>query len=358
MINKKTGLRAVTTLAGASMLLAGCAPAVPLAEQAADAASMPAVVSEVAGMEKSALLGMQVSQAEAQAYDKIANVTGAFTFDQETITPSDEIFSLFGTAATALCAKPGFAFEEADREDYYVNVGGTIKKAYSLNLAAIVDMEPTTRTMSCSCGHGPAVANASVTGVKLADVLQLAELEEGADTVTVRDAEGYGLPIPLSVALEKGAMLVYQVNGEELPASQGAPLQLWMPEAAAKYFTRQVTEIELSASGGATAAPEQAGAKVAIVNRADRNRFAVGDQIVFEGYADDCGAAIAAVEFSMDGGETWTACETADATADRWVYWHFAFDAEKTGTFRLDVRAHTEKEEVSPLASSVIFTVE
>ena len=179
MINKKTGLRAVTTLAGASVLLAGCTPAVPPAEQAADSVSMPAVVAEAPQMEASALTGMQVSRAEAQACDKIANVTGTFTFDQETITPSDEIFSLFGTAATALCAKPGFAFEEADREDYYVNVGGTIKKAYSLNLAAIADMEPTTRTMSCSCGHGPAVANASVTGVKLADVLQLAKPSRG-----------------------------------------------------------------------------------------------------------------------------------------------------------------------------------
>ena len=78
MINKKTGLRAVTTLAGASVLLAGCTPAVPPAEQAADSVSMPAVVAEAPQMEASALTGMQVSRAEAQACDKIANVTGTF----------------------------------------------------------------------------------------------------------------------------------------------------------------------------------------------------------------------------------------------------------------------------------------
>ena len=351
---KKSAVQVLSAVAGASVLLAGCAPQ----EAAAPAPQQTAPAAQAEAAAPSAFENAVISARETAAYDKLANVTGEFTFNQDTLTPADEVFSLFGTAATALCAKPGFAFEKTSGEDYYVNVGGTIKKAYSLNLSAIADMEPTTRTLACSCGHGPAVANAQVTGVKLADVLSLAELEEGTDTVTVRDAEGYGLPIPLSVALEKGAMLVYQVNGEKLAQGAGAPLQLWMPEAAAKYFTRQVTEIELSASNGTTLLPETPGVKVSIVNRADRNTFRVGDRISFEGYADDCGDPIAAVEFSMDGGESWTRCETAGATADRWVCWKFAFDAEAAGAFKLDVRARTASGTISPLASSVIFAVE
>ena len=60
----------------------------------------------------------------------------------------------------------------------------------------------------------------------------------------------------------------------------------------------------------------------------------------------------------MDGGESWTRCETAGATADRWVCWKFAFDAEAAGAFKLDVRARTASGTISPLASSVIFAVE
>ena len=98
-------------------------------------------------------------------------------------------------------------------------------------------------------------------------------------------------------------------------------------------------------------------AKISVLNRFD-DAFAVGDQITFEGYADDFDVAIDAVEFSLDGGKTWTACSTEGATADKWVYWHFAYVTEAPGTYKLDVRARTAEGRVSPLASSVVFTVE
>lgn len=103
-----------------------------------------------------------------------------------------------------------------------------------------------------------------------------------------------------------------------IPAEEGS-LQLFMPATVAKYFTRQVAEIELTAEETAAEVqqmPDALRAKVGIVNRVD-GAFSVGDRIVFEGCADDCGKAIQAVEFSMDGGATWTTCETTGATAAR-----------------------------------------
>lgn len=127
-------------------------------------------------------------------------------------------------------------------------------------------------------------------------------------------------------------------------------------------ITRQVAEIELSAEAEVPeieAGQEEYRTKVSLMNRmAEGQVFSVGDQITFEGYADDIGQAIAAVEFSMDNGETWTSCATDDVTSKMWVYWYFGFTAEQPGTFKLDVRARTADGRVSPLASSVIFTVE
>ena len=80
--------------------------------------------------------------------------------------------------------------------------------------------------------------------------------------------------------------------------------------------------------------------------------------VSFEGYADDCGVKVASVEFSMDGGETWTSFDTSSSNAEDWVYWHFDYVAETAGTFKLDVRAVTEDGTVSSLASSVVFDVE
>ena len=95
-----------------------------------------------------------------------------------------------------------------------------------------------------------------------------------------------------------------------------------------------------------------------IINRLPKDTFAVGDQIVFEGYADDCGGAIESIEVSLDGGKTWTVCETEGAVADKWVTWSFAYVAEAEGTYKLDVRARNAEGKVTPLASSVVFTVE
>jgi len=301
-----------------------------------------------------------VETREAETYAAIANVQGEFAFDQNVITPTDEVFSLFGTVATAICAKPGFAMDKVEKEDHYVNVGGKVKKAASISLEQLKEMESKTQNAVCSCGSSSAAAQIQITGVPLSVVVEMAGAEADANTVTVKSADGYGIAMPLSYALDHEALLVYQINGEEIPAEEGS-LQLFMPATVAKYFTRQVAEIELTAEAETPEVqqmPDELRAKVSIVNRMAKDTFAVGDRLVFEGYADDMGQAIKAVEFSMDNGATWTTCSTEGATADKWVYWYFAYVTEAPGTYKLDVRAVAEDGTVSPLASSVVFTVE
>lgn len=295
--------------------------------------------------------GYEVAVNEAAAeYVKVANVQGAFDFNQDNVTPANRMFNLFGTAVTGMCAKPNYELE-AGTKDYYLNVGGKIAKAYTVN---IKEEKAQSRVALCSCATGPATANVEITGVKLADVLQLAEMDADVNTVTAIGADGYKASLPLSYALEKEAMIVYKVNNEKNPTG----MQFWVPGTVAKYFTRNVVDIELTAEAEVPEVAQREDAlraEIAIVNRVEGN-VAVGEEVTFEGYADDCGDAIAAVEFSMDGGKTWTAYETAEATADRWVYWSFSFTPEAEGEYELCVRARTESGNVSPLAANVTFT--
>lgn len=322
----------------------------------AGAAGVSTMLSAVAAQAEAAIPALQ--EREAETYAKIANVAGEFHFHQDELTPSDEVFNLFGTVATAACAKPGFAFEGIQSEDYYVNVKGTVKKAYSLNLEQIKAKEAKEEIMKCSCTSGMALATTLVKGAKVSEILEMAEIEEGTNTITFKSADGYGMSLPLQYVLDKEALLVYEIGGTELSAENGGQLQVWMPDTVAKYFTRQVTEIELTAEAETPEVlqPEQTH-QVSIVNRF-RDNFKVGDMIGFEGYADDFNTKITAVEFSMDGGETWTTCATENTTARLWVYWHFDYQAESAGTYKLDVRAVAEDGTISPLASSVVFTVE
>ena len=296
------------------------------------------------------------------SYVSVANAQGAFTFNQEGVTPNDELFNVFGTALTSMCSKP--ATELVDVEggvaNFYVNVGGNIKKNFTIDVRDLADDASQETMMACSCATGSPFGQAAVMGVPLSAVVEMADLEDGVNTVTAYGADGYGEPLPLQYALDKNALLVYQVNGEELKASEGSSLQLWMPETVARYFTRNIASIELTRED---AVPEVASVdpvyrnKIEIKNSADGCAFEAGDEITFEGVADDCGIPIAAIEFSFDGGRTWTACDTDGATADKWVNWQFTASFEEKGDYEMTVRARTADDVVSPLSASLAFAV-
>ena len=287
---------------------------------------------------------------EESDYVRVADVQGSFTFNQEGVTPNDELFNVFGTAILSMCSKPApeLAAEQDGVANYYVNVGGQVKENFTVNLSELDDEEQEA-LMGCSCATGSPFGQAAVIGVPLASVVGMAELEDGVNTVTAYGADGYGEPLPLQYALDKNALLVYRVNGEELKASEGSSVQLWMPETVARYFTRNIASIELTR--------EDAVPEVASVDPMYRNKIEMGDEITFEGVADDCGSPVAAIEFSFDGGRTWTACETDGATADKWVNWRFTTSFDEAGDYEMTVRARTADDVVSPLSASLSFAV-
>lgn len=360
-MKKKQNKKIMSGLAGAALLLSGCASAVPSGEKAP--VESPSV-KPAEDTQKAALMvnGYQLEAVEHDGipYTKVANATGEFSWNQDVISPSSDVFNIYGTALTGACAKPAFAFEERKEAvgEYYINVSGSLKHAKSVTLADLEEQEET-RIMACSCATGSAVINAEVTGIPVSALLPLEELQDGANTITFKGSDGYGIPMPLTYALEKNAMIVYKVNGEALPEGQHS--QLWMPGTVAKYFTRDIVDIEVTAEEEIPeiiTAGEEYRAHVSIMNYADETVFKTGETIVFEGYADDYDVPVASIEISMDDGESWTVCEVEGATADRWVYWYFGYTPEEAGTYKLQVRARTAEGVVSPLASSIVFVVE
>ncbi len=291
---------------------------------------------------------------------EIPNVQGSFHFRQDVLSPSEDVFNLYGTVLTGMCAKPAFAFEEGNEDAgiFYVNESGKMKHSKTVTLEELKS-RTRTRVASCSCATGPATVQAQVSGIPIASILELAELPvQEANTLTVTSRDGYKVAMPLKYALDREAMLVYRINGEQLAANQRT--QLWMPGAVAKYFARDVVEIEISQEEQVPEiirADADRKAKVNIINRAEGVTFKQGEAIEFEGYADDNESPIAAVEFSMDGGKTWTTCATTNASLDRWVYWFFAVTPQVPGQYELIARARTLDGVVSPLASTLQFTV-
>lgn len=183
-------------------------------------------------------------------------------------------------------------------------------------------------------------------------------------------ADGFEATYPLAWLLERHALIADQVGGEPLSESFGGMNQLWIEGAAARVFVRDIVRIEFCTvedprppsfeaddmlfrnRPNAGVLPVDAGAGLA-----GTSYLPVGHPIDFEGYAYDFDRAVAAVEFSLDQGATWTRQDTPGATAGRLVWWRFAYTPTARGSYELLVRAVSENGAVSPEPARCGFEV-
>lgn len=84
----------------------------------------------------------------------------------------------------------------------------------------------------------------------------------------------------------------------------------------------------------------------------------VGETLRFKGSAYDFGHRIAAVQFSMDDGATWTSYETPGTNDYQNVSWTFEYVPAETGFYILKVRSVNDEGAVSPEAAHVEIVVE
>lgn len=156
-------------------------------------------------------------------------------------------------------------------------------------------------------------------------------------------------------------------GGELLPWDQGYPLAVWYPGSTAPGNIRWVTELQVVDTPADELKIFRCGLNVdgtpynkpnaGITHFREGQIIPVGEEYQFEGYAYAFDEPIAAVEFSMDRGATWTRFETPDTDPTTWVYWHFGYTPENVGAAVLSVRAVTADGTVSYLPDEIMFNV-
>ena len=80
-----------------------------------------------------------------------------------------------------------------------------------------------------------------------------------------------------------------------------------------------------------------------------------GKPYTFSGYATAWDEQIAGVEFSMDGGVTWTRFDTPNVTRDNWVIWNFTYTPEADSAYVLSIRSVTTEGRVTEEPVEVLF---
>lgn len=83
----------------------------------------------------------------------------------------------------------------------------------------------------------------------------------------------------------------------------------------------------------------------------------VGKPITLQGYAQDFGSGVAYVQFSCDGGETWTSFPIPDADRDANVNWQFVFTPPVSGNYELLIRSVRADGTATPESAHVFMQV-
>ncbi len=230
-------------------------------------------------------------------------------------------------------------------------------------------------------GNG-AVGNAEWTGVSLQDVLKQAGIKdtvkeiyfEGADSGQ-EEEEGqkfdlsYSRSLPLDKAMHPDTLLAFQMNGESITPNHGYPIRLivpgWYGVASVKWLmriraldrpyqgffqTRRYVIINEGANKEQTPKPLATMPVKSLITQPRRGKVFFPGENVIQGFAWSGEAKISRVDFSMDGGKTWTETRLDETPSDyAWCPWSFQWKVSAPGHYMLTARATDESGSTQPL---------
>lgn len=300
----------------------------------------------------------------------VADVEGDFSFTQDSITPTDELF-FYWENGDHRDITPEYDDDPAIFDAWTIQVSGLVDNELTLSLPELAAGNTVTRVMKQICQTNPPAgsytANCEVTGILLSDVLEMAGVQADANTIRVVSDDGWTYPMPMSYLDEEEPILVTHVNGEPILPKNGYPVQLWTPSLSGVHFTKRVASIELVHTDAEARRfvgfinPKTGGffnkPNATIFYLQNGQIFKLGEEITFEGVVDAYDEKVTQVQISMDRGKTWTTYDLGDTDVSKWVNWTFRYTPETPGSYVIDVRGVTESGLVSETPARLMFNV-
>lgn len=250
-------------------------------------------------------------------------------------------------------------------EEWRLAISGLVDQELELSLEDLQEMGPRTVTAFLECsgnargrfpeepatvdgtkwGNG-AIGNAEWTGVSVIDILALAGVQPGAVDLV---SQGGDFPemqrgLPLEVATDPDVMVVWQMNGEPLPAPNGGPVRLLVPGWGGIASTKWVVGLEVIDhpfdghyntesyvvidDDGAIIRPVREMPVYSMITApAAGAELTAGEQAI-SGFAWSGYAGIARVEVSIDDGDWHEAAIVEEAGPTSWVRFELPWSAE------------------------------
>ena len=131
-----------------------------------------------------------------------------------------------------------------DLETYRLEVTGLVDNPLSLTYNQLRCLPKITDTPTLVCPQ-TFFDTAEWSGVRLAEILKLAGVQDGAANVRMTGADGYYANISLADAMRPQSFLAYEWEGEPLPIMHGFPLRAILPEIYGSQWVKWLIKIEV-----------------------------------------------------------------------------------------------------------------
>src|SRR5436190_8074251 len=283
-----------------------------------------------------------------------------------------EAVESFITPTKSFYVRTHFPIPKIDRDAWWLHVEGEVEKPFAINYQELLKLESLTVPVTLECAGNNrhflepkvkgvqwelgAVGTAEWTGVPLSVLLNRAVVRPNASEIILEGADHGILDEPKSppgelrfsrsIPLEKGqrdVLLVYRMNGHEIPPEHGFPVRAivpgWYAMASIKWLQRitvtdhpfagyyQTLDYAYWKRRGDTAELSpvtELQVKAEIVKPVSGETVPANSTVRIHGAAWSSGSEIVRVEVSTDGGSTWKKATLLGAPKpNAWRFWEF-----------------------------------
>ena len=247
------------------------------------------------------------------------------------ITPANEFYRI-DTALSTPRVNP---------DSWRLKVGGMVDRPFEMTYEELLDLPSVEEVVTLQCVSdevgGDLVGNARWQGVPLADLLERAGVQRGAEQVFSRSVDGWTSGFPIDVGGDgRVAMVAYAMNGERLPVTHGFPARLVVSGLYGYVSaTKWLESIELTTWDGADGywIPRGWSKKgpIKLTSRIDVPRSGAhvsAGTLPLGGVAWSPSIGVSAVEVSIDDAQ-WRQCELGRVASEHtWVQWRLLWHAQ------------------------------
>jgi len=135
-----------------------------------------------------------------------------------------------------------------DIRSYRLSVTGTVARPLMLQFGELKSMDMVKETAAVDC-PGFFIDTGTWTGVRLRDLLSMAQPSAGSTTVTFVSIDGgYSQQLSFDRAMRDDTLIAYEFNGKQFDSRNGFPLRLVAPGETGAIWVKWLGKIEVSST--------------------------------------------------------------------------------------------------------------